>query len=102
MGERQERWRPAWAVHPGEILQEEINERGITQTAFAETLGYTLKHLNQVCRGHVRISASAALRLEEALGISAEMWLGLQMAWDLHQLRAAADPSGVAAPGEPT
>lgn len=88
-----ERWRPAWAVHPGEILQEEINERGMTQAALAELLGCTYPHVNRICRGHVDIEAPFALRLEKALGISAELWLGLQMAWDLHELRAA-DPAG--------
>jgi addiction module HigA family antidote len=83
-------WRPVWGVHPGEILQEEINERGMTQVAFADQLGCAYQHVNRICRGHVDIEAPFALRLEKALGISAELWLRLQMAWDLHELRAAA------------
>lgn len=83
----QDQWRPEWAVHPGEVLQEEIDERCTTQAALAERLGCSAKHLNQVCRGHIGVSAPFALQLEQALGINAELWLGLQTAWDLHALR---------------
>lgn len=84
-------WRPAWAVHPGEILQEEITERGMTQVELAGALGFSAKHVNMLIKGNADIEAPCALRLEHVLGISAEMWLGLQAAWDLHQLRAAGE-----------
>lgn len=87
--ERRERWRPAWAVHPGEILQEEIRERGMTQMAFAEMIDCAYQHLSRVCCGHVRIEAPFAVKLEKALGVSAELWLNLQQAYDLHKVRSA-------------
>lgn len=80
-------FRPDWAVHPGEMLQEELDERGMTQDELAGATGYTPKHINQVCRGHVAISAACALRLERVLGTSPEVWLRLQNAWDLHRAR---------------
>jgi addiction module HigA family antidote len=82
-------FRPDWAVHPGEMLEEELDERGMTQTELAGAVGHSLKHVNQVCRGHVSVTAAFALRLERVLGASAEMWLRLQMAYDLHHARSA-------------
>lgn len=82
------RFRPAWAVHPGEILREEIGERGMTQTELAGAMEHSIKHVNEVIKGHVRIEVPFALRLEKILGASAELWLNLQQAHDLHRARS--------------
>ena len=72
--------------HPGEILLEEFLEpAGITQTAFAQTLGWTRARLNELIKGKRGISADAALDLAEALGTSPKVWMNLQATWDLAQ-----------------
>lgn len=78
-------WEPDWRVHPGELIEEELAERGMTQTELATLSSYTLKHINRIVRGHADITAEAAIRLERVLGISAVFWLGMQAAWDLHK-----------------
>lgn len=87
------RFRPDWAVHPGEILQEEIDERGMTQVELAGALGFSAKHVNMLIKGNADIEAPCAVRLERVLGISAELWLGLQQAYDLHHARVGATPA---------
>ena len=77
---------PANPFHPGEILLEEfLQPAGITQTAFAEQLGWTRARLNELIRGKRGITADAALDLAEALGTTAKLWMNLQATWDLDQ-----------------
>lgn len=58
---------------------------GITQTAFAETLGWTRARLNELIKGKRGITADAALDLAKALGTSPKVWMNLQATWDLAQ-----------------
>ena len=77
---------PANPFHPGEILLEEfLQPAGMTQTAFAEQLGWTRARLNELIRGKRGITADAALDLAEALGTTAKLWMNLQATWDLDQ-----------------
>jgi addiction module HigA family antidote len=72
--------------HPGEILLEEfLQPAGITQTAFAEKLGWTRARLNELIRGKRGITAESALDLAEILGTSAKLWMNLQATYDLDQ-----------------
>jgi addiction module HigA family antidote len=56
---------------------------GITQSAFAEKVGWTRARLNELIKGKRGISAEAALDLAEALGTSAKLWMNLQATYDL-------------------
>ncbi len=59
---------PTNPFHPGEILAEEfLNPAGITQTAFAEKIGWTRARLNELINGKRGITADAALDLAEAM-----------------------------------
>lgn len=75
---------PKNPFHPGEILLEEfLVPQGITQSAFAERIGWTRARLNELIKGKRGISAEAALDLAEALGTSAKLWMNLQATYDL-------------------
>ena len=75
---------PKNPFHPGEILLEEfLAPAGITQSAFAEKIGWTRARLNELIKGKRGISAEAALDLAEALGTSAKLWMSLQATYDL-------------------
>ncbi len=77
---------PRNPFHPGEILLEEfLMPAGITQTAFAETLGWTRARLNELIKGKRGNTADAALDLAKALGTSPKVWMNLQATWDLAQ-----------------
>ena len=73
-------------AHPGEVLREYLPE-GISVGEVAKRLRVTRQALSAVLNGRAGVSASMALRLEGALGTSAEMWLGIQANYDLHQAR---------------
>ena len=75
---------PKNPFHPGEILLEEfLVPAGITQSAFAEKIGWTRARLNELIKRKRGISAEAALDLAEALGTSAKLWMNLQATYDL-------------------
>ena len=81
---------PKNAFHPGEILIEEFLEpMGMTQTAFAEKVGWTRTRLNELIRGKRGVTADAALDLAYALGTSPKLWMNLQATYDLDKAQRA-------------
>lgn len=77
--------------HPGRIIRQEcIEPLGLTVTAAATGLGVARKTLSEILNGRSGISPEMALRLAKAFGGSAEMWLGLQMDFDLTQAQKKA------------
>lgn len=74
--------------HPGEIILEDcIKPLGLTITEAAEGLGVTRNTLSRLVNGKNGISPEMAMRLSKAFGSSPEMWLRLQMNYDLAQIR---------------
>jgi addiction module HigA family antidote len=75
--------------HPGEILADTVlrEDGGISVTVFAEKLGMTRTAISRIIHGKAAISTEMAIRLEEALGTSAETWLAMQAAFDLWQAK---------------
>lgn len=81
-------------AHPGAILREDvIAELGITVHEAAARLGVSRVTLSRVLHEHARVSASLAVRLEEAGISTARTWLALQAAHDLARERAAGVPA---------
>ena len=64
------------AVHPGDILQEMLDERGVTQVQLARHLDTDVARINEICRRR-RGSAKMALMLGKAFGTSAVLWMNL-------------------------
>ena len=64
---------------------------GMSVTAFAEKLGMTRTAISLIIHGKAAISMDMSIRLEEALGTSAETWLAMQAAYDLWQAKSRSD-----------
>ncbi len=70
--------------HPGRVVRAECLEPlGLTVTSAAKVLGITRQALNNLLNGKGGISPEMAVRLAKAFGSSAEIWLKLQVAYDL-------------------
>ena len=67
--------------HPGELLKEHLAQISVTEAA--KKLRVSRQTLSAVLNGRASISAEMALRLSIALGTSPELWLGMQMQYDL-------------------
>ncbi len=74
--------------HPGEMIGDSLSELGISISAAARSLGVTRQQIHNVIAGRSVISPEMALRLEKGLGSSADVWLRMQMNYDLAQVRA--------------
>jgi addiction module HigA family antidote len=74
------------AVHPGQILQEMLDERGTSQLQLAKHLRTDVARVNEICRGRRGISAKMAVLLGKAFGTSATLWMSLQQNWELSQV----------------
>lgn len=70
-------------AHPGTVLRDYLG--GLTITEAAARLRITRAALSRILNGAAGISADMALRLQDALGTSAEMWLNMQAQYDLWQ-----------------
>jgi HTH-type transcriptional regulator / antitoxin HigA len=71
-------WQPNWAVAPGEILLEALQDRGMTQSELAQRMARPPKTINEIIKGKAAITPETAIQLERTLGISARFWTGLE------------------------
>ena len=78
-------------AHPGEVLRDYLLE-GLRVSDAAKHLAVTRQALSAVLNGRAGISAEMALRLEGALGTSAEMWIEMQAGFDLWRARQRPKP----------
>ena len=74
-------------IHPGEQLQDELDELGMSGNALAKALGVPPNRITEILRGQRGITADTALRLSRYFGTTAEFWLNLQSAYDLRLAR---------------
>ena len=78
--------------HPGKSIRYDcIEPLGLTITEAAKRLGVTRQALNNLVNGKTGISPEMAIRLSKAFGSSPEVWLGLQMDYDLAEAMKNAD-----------
>jgi addiction module HigA family antidote len=78
--------------HPGRIVRQEcIEPLNLTVTEAAKRLGVTRQALNNLVNEKAGISPEMAIRLSKAFGSSPEVWLGMQMEYDLAQIEKAAE-----------
>src|ERR1700677_1949552 len=80
---------PAEAFPPGEFLRDELAERGWAEGEFAEIIGRPVQAVSEILNGKKEITPETAVAIGAALGTSAELWLNLQAAYRLYQVRAA-------------
>ena len=81
-------WRPNWAVLPGDLLAEALEERSMPQAELARRMGRPLKTINEIVKGKQAITADTAVQLEKVLAIPAHFWTNLQADYDEWNARA--------------
>lgn len=70
--------------HPGEVIKDELEERGISQRKFADSIGIGFSVLNEILNGRRSISTASALMFEAALDIPADSLLKMQMKYNMY------------------
>ena len=71
------------ALHPGDVLSNELQAREIKKIVFAEQIGMKPGHLSELLHGKRHVSAATAIKLEKLLNIPAEYWMRVQVYYDL-------------------
>jgi addiction module HigA family antidote len=79
------------AIHPGEILADELEELTVSPTELARQIKVPANRLTQIIQGKRAVTGDTALRLGHWFGTSAQFWLNLQTA---HDIRVAAQQVG--------
>ncbi|MDR1973614.1 MAG: HigA family addiction module antidote protein [Bacteroidales bacterium] len=74
---------PYEATHPGEILKEEIEYRGISQRKLAAQMGVSCSVLNEVLNAKRPVTTEYALLFEAALGIDAGLFIRMQADYNM-------------------
>jgi addiction module HigA family antidote len=74
-------------LHPGEVLKNELEARGIQQKDFAKKLGIQPPHLNDLLKGKRQMSARLAVKIEKELDIDAAFWLRVQSDYYITMIR---------------
>ena len=78
------------AIHPGEILSDELAELSVTASALARQIKVPPNRISQIMQGKRAITGDTALRLGHWFGMSPQFWLNLQSQYDLRLAEAEA------------
>jgi len=70
-------------IHPGEQLQDELDETGMSGAAFAAAIHVPANRITEILRQKRGITADTALRLARYFGTTADYWINLQKAYEL-------------------
>jgi len=71
------------AIHPGEILRDELDALGLSANQFAMKLHVPANRITSILNGKRAITPETALRLSKLFGTTAEFWINLQTSYDL-------------------
>lgn len=76
--------------HPGDLIRDSLEDLGLSVAEAATGLGISRQQLYNVINGRNSITPEMAVRLEKAFGGSADLWLQMQVNYDLAQVRQRA------------
>ena len=78
------------AIHPGEILADELAELGVSPTELSRLIKVPPNRVTQIIRGKRGVSGDTALRLGHWFGTCAQFWINLQSAYDIRMAQKKA------------
>ena len=78
---------PAFPTHPGEVVKDEIEYRGISQRKLAEQMGMGYSVLNEILNARRPVTEKTAMMFEAALGLNAETLIRLQTKYNMRIAR---------------
>ena len=80
------------AVHPGEVLREELDDIGLSANALAKAIDVPTNRVTAILNGNRGISADTALRLGRYFDTTPQFWLNLQQSWQIRRAELDAGP----------
>lgn len=77
------------AIHPGEHIAEELEERGMSAADLARAMGVDRGRVSRLVNGRTAVTGETAILLGRTFGTSPEFWMRLQADYDLALAREA-------------
>jgi addiction module HigA family antidote len=74
-------------LHPGYIIEMEIEAKRLKKQDVARMLDIKPQHLSELLNEKRNVSAMLALKLEQVFGLDADYWLRVQSGYDLAKAR---------------
>ena len=71
------------AIHPGEYLEEVLEEIGMSQADLSKRLGRPTQAINEIIKGKKSITPATAIELEDVLKVPAHIWIGLEAEYQM-------------------
>lgn len=78
---------PAHAMHPGQLIADELEHREIKQRDLADAMDISANMLNELIREKRNITPAIAIKLEKALDIDAIYWMRLQVKYSIDKIK---------------
>lgn len=75
--------KPFKPTHPGEVLKDELEYRGISQRGLAKKMGISYSVFNEVLNGKRALNTELAMMIEAALGVDAAPLLAMQNEYNM-------------------
>ncbi len=82
---------PTNIFHPGIVLEEEIEYRGLTKRDVAESIGISPTVLSEILSGKRNVTTATAIKIEQAFGINALFFLNMQVRYEYYTLKKELD-----------
>ena len=76
---------PGDVFHPGEIVKDEMEARGIKQSDIVAGSGFSKSFISLFLKGERSININLAIALETTLSIKAEFWIRLQKQYEMNK-----------------
>ncbi|RAZ92862.1 addiction module antidote protein, HigA family [Mesorhizobium hawassense] len=86
-------FQPDHSTPPGDLIQEYLDELGISARELARRCGRSGKLISEIIAGKAPVEPETALQLERVLEVSASVWMNMEAAYRLHVARASEDQS---------
>ena len=74
-------------THPGGILKDEIEYRGVSQRKLAAQMAMSYTTLNEILNARRPLTESNAVMFEAALGVDADSLMRLQLKYNMQMVR---------------
>lgn len=81
---------PGDIIHPGKIIHDELQAREMSQQDLSDKVKMSKSEISLLLHGHRNITPAIAVLLEKTLGIDAEVWMNLQVKYDIDLVRKKA------------
>ena len=81
--------KPDYAPPPGWLLEEYLEERGVSPEEFARQCDRSPDYITGIIAGETPIDAEIARRFENLLGLKAHIWLGIDADYQQHRAKQA-------------